>query len=152
VASLTSAPAEAPRPGTERGGLADLGHGGHPDERFAQLVGGRHDQGVELVDGAILARIADLRATRSTRIISTLPSADFGIPVAWPESTERAAPSASVRSSLPRWRRTLRSGRSTSITVMPRARSQRNSPAPYDPVPSIPTRSTTPSRDAHSSS
>jgi hypothetical protein len=32
------------------------------------------------------------------------------MPVAWPESTERAAPSASVRSSLPRWRLELAVG------------------------------------------
>ena len=31
------------------------------------------------------------RATRSTRIISTLPSRDFGMPVARPDSAARAA-------------------------------------------------------------
>jgi hypothetical protein len=99
----------------------------------------------------ILARIAERRATRSTRIISTLPSADFRVPVARPASTARAAFSASMRSSFPRLRRSARSARSTSTTTSPWLRSQRDSPAPDEPVPSIPMRSMTPKLDAHSS-
>jgi uncharacterized membrane protein len=74
---------------------------------------------------------------------------DFGVTVASPESTLRAAASASSGSDLPALRRSLRSGRSTSTTTTPRSRSQRHSPAPYAPVPSIPTVSIVPSSLAH---
>lgn len=59
------------------------------------------------------------RAILVWRIISTVPSALFGVAVAVPARTARAAFSASIGSDLPRWRRTLRSGRLTSITLCP---------------------------------
>ena len=49
---------------------------------------------------AVLALRAVSRATLSWRIISTTPSADFATAVAWPDSTARAAASASVASDL----------------------------------------------------
>ena len=49
------------------------------------------------------------RAIFTWRIISTAPSADFGIALAWPASTSRAAASASTVSDLPADRRVRRS-------------------------------------------
>lgn len=51
------------------------------------------------------------RAILVWQIISTVPSAHFGVAVAVPATTARAALSASMGSDLPRWRRTLRSRR-----------------------------------------
>jgi hypothetical protein len=50
----------------------------------------------------VRALTALARVLRSTRIDSTIPSRDLGIAVAWPESTLRAAASASRVSFLPR--------------------------------------------------
>ena len=78
----------------------------------------------------VRALSADWRATRNVRTISLGPSPVLGWAVAVPASTARAAASASTESDLPRRRRVRRSGRSTSITEILRARSQRASPAP----------------------
>src|SRR5436190_10583804 len=86
------------------------------------------------------------RTTNNARIASTSPSAVFAIPDARPDNTARAASIASSSSDLPLRRRSWRLGRSTSITTRPRPRRCRASPAPYAPVPSTPTRSTTPKR------
>ncbi len=53
----------------------------------------------------VRARMAVQRATRRARIISTRSSPALGTALASPESTVRAAASASVRSDLPRRRR-----------------------------------------------
>ena len=47
--------------------------------------------------------------------------------------------------------RVWRLGRSTSTTLTPAARSRRTRPAPYDPVPSTPTRSIGPTVTVHHS-
>ena len=69
---------------------------------------------------AMIAEVRPLRAvSRATlvwRIISTRPSADFGIVVAVPARTARAAASASAVSDLPLARRLRRSPRLTSTT------------------------------------
>ena len=68
--------------------------------------------------------------TLSCRIISTAPSAVFGVAVAWPASTDRAAASASIRSDLPATRRRRRSARFTSTTRCPARRTARARPTP----------------------
>src|SRR5829696_1977723 len=78
----------------------------------------------------VLALTAASRAIFKWRIISTEPVPDFGSAVACPPSTARAAASASSGSSLPRWRRALRSGRLTSRTRCPASRRARERPAP----------------------
>jgi len=61
---------------------------------------------------------AESRAILTSRIDSTMPSASFGVAVAVPASTSRAACSASIVSLLPDMRRSpLRGGRLTSITL-----------------------------------
>jgi len=92
--------------------------------------------------------IAPRRATRRTRIISTCASRDFGVPVAHPDCTARAADSAPRGSDLPLRRRLARSGRSTSITARPYSDRNLSSPVPKLPVPSIPTLSTGPNDSA----
>ena len=87
----------------------------------------------------VRAFIALRRATRSSRIDSTVPVAAFGVPTASPASTARAAASASAGSDLPRFRRAWRFGRFTSITSTPASVRNRASPAPHEPVPSTPT-------------
>jgi hypothetical protein len=77
------------------------------------------------------------RVTRKVRIISTVPSASLGLPVAVPASTARVASSASMGSDSPEryWLRRL--GRSSYKTLVPSARKKRASPATKEPVPSI---------------
>ena len=75
-------------------------------------------------------RRAEVKATRNTRIDSTIPPWVFGTTLASPLSTARAAASASAVSDLPRRRRAWRLGRITSITSMPRSARWRESPAP----------------------
>ena len=89
-------------------------------------------------------------AISSVRIASTLPSADFAIPNARPDTTARAASIASIASDFPTRRRNCRFGRSTSSTSTPRPRRKRARPAPYAPVPSTPTRCTGPNPASHS--
>lgn len=86
---------------------------------------------------AVRALTAMSLATLICRIISTVPSAVFGVAVAWPPSTARAAFSASRKSDLPRSRRSRRSVRMTSTTPMSLRRTAAVRPAPYEPVPSI---------------
>ena len=62
--------------------------------------------------------IAEALASLNIRSISTCPSPDLAIAVARPDSTARAAVSASRVSVLPRRRRSPRSPRLTSITVI----------------------------------
>ena len=90
------------------------------------------------LDAWVQALTAELLAILKPRIISTLPVPDFGVPVDVPASTERAADSASIESLLPSLRRTGRSGRLTSITSWSHSERNRDSPAPYEPVPSTP--------------
>jgi hypothetical protein len=78
----------------------------------------------------VRALTAVWRATRSARVISTVPSWALGMPVASPACTVRAAASASTGSLLPRRRRVARSGRLTSRTCWPEAAKKRTSPAP----------------------
>jgi hypothetical protein len=79
---------------------------------------------------AVRALMAPLRAARSARIDSTMPSRRLAGAVAVPASTARAAASASIGSDLPRWRRVRRSGRSTSTTLTPWSSRNRVRPAP----------------------
>ncbi len=97
----------------------------------------------------VRAFIALRRATRSSRIDSTVPVAAFGVPTASPASTARAAASASAGSDLPRFRRAWRFGRFTSITSTPASVRNRASPAPHEPVPSTPTAPSWPKAPSH---
>ena len=99
----------------------------------------------------ICSRI-DRSARRSTRRHSTIPSRDFGVLVACPARTARAAASASTVSDFPFERRSCRLGRFTSTTSWPAACSTRCRPSPYVPVPSTPTPATWPWPDSHRSS
>ena len=68
----------------------------------------------------VRALTAVRRATLRWRIISTAPSAVFGIAVDWPARTDRAAVSASTVSDLPAAiRRVRRSPRFTSSDLVP---------------------------------
>jgi hypothetical protein len=62
------------------------------------------------------AFMAERRVIRSTRSISTVPSAALGRTSPWPASAARAAASASIGSDLPWRRRVWRLGRVTSTT------------------------------------
>ena len=93
---------------------------------------------LRLTIAAVRALTARSLATLTWRIISTAPSAVLGIAVAWPAKTARAAFSASMVSDLPRSRRSRRSVRTTSMAPMSRRRTALVSPAPYEPVPSMP--------------
>jgi MFS family permease len=62
---------------------------------------------------------AERLATTSTRMASTAPSLDLGLPVARPPRAARAASTASRGSDLPLRRRFWRFGRSTSMTSTP---------------------------------
>jgi hypothetical protein len=68
---------------------------------------------------ALRALTALARATRSSRIDSTIPSVCLGTVVAVPASAKRAAISASTGSLLPRRRRVWACGWLTSTTTMP---------------------------------
>lgn len=90
-----------------------------------------------MTSNALRLIIAEVRALTATslatliwRIISTTPSLVFGTEVAVPDSTARAAFSASRVSLLPRSRRSRRSVRRTSTTPMSRRRTAEVSPAP----------------------
>ena len=119
------------------------GQPGHrqPLEPAADLVIGTDDEWRSWLNVAIRSDAADRQATCSTRIASTSPSRLFGRPNAWPDNAARAAATASTGSDLPSRRRTCRFGRSTSTTAIPARSKWRASPAPYEPVPSTPTRS-----------
>ena len=67
----------------------------------------------------VRALTAVQRATLRWRIISTAPSAVFGMAVDWPARTDRAAVSASTVSDFPAIRRVRRSPRFTSSTWCP---------------------------------
>ena len=97
----------------------------------------------------VLALTAVSRATLRWRIISTALVPDFGRVVAWPPSTARAAPSASIVSLSPFRCRSWRLERLTSNTAWPRSRGKRDRPAPYEPVPSTPKARIGPSEIAH---
>jgi hypothetical protein len=62
---------------------------------------------------------AEALASLNMRVISTGPSPALAVLVARPDSTAYAAACASMASVLPRRRRAARSGRLTSMTVMP---------------------------------
>ena len=66
--------------------------------------------------------MADALASLNIRAISTGPSPALGVVVARPDSTARAAASASTASVLPRRRRVALSGLLTSVTLIPSAR------------------------------
>ncbi len=89
-------------------------------------------------------------ATSNARIASTFPSPVFAMPDARPDNAARAASIASTGSDLPCMRRSWRLVRSTSITTSPHDCRYRERPAPYAPVPSIPTRATGPNPHIHS--
>jgi hypothetical protein len=78
----------------------------------------------------VLALTAEFRAIRSTRIASTGPLLVFAVAVARPDSTARAAASASMASVFPRLRRVALSGWLTSTTSMASACRCRVSAAP----------------------
>jgi hypothetical protein len=94
----------------------------------------------------VLIRVAraERLATTNALIASTLPSLDLPAPCARPDRAARAASMASAGSDLPVRRRDWRLGRSTSSTAMPELRSERAKVAPYELVPSMPTRATAP--------
>lgn len=73
---------------------------------------------------------AERRAIINTRIASTLPSRDFGKPVAVPDRAARAAATASTGSDLPCRCRVWRFGRSTSTTATPARVRYRDRPTP----------------------
>ena len=73
---------------------------------------------------------AERLATTRTRIASTAPSLDLGLPLARPLRAARAASTASRGSDLPARRRSSRLGRSTSMTSTPARRRNRERPAP----------------------
>ncbi len=83
-----------------------------------------------VIIATVRAFTAVSRATLSWRIISTAPSAVFGIAVDWPANTDRAATSASMVSDLPAARRVRRSPRFTSMTRCPARRTVPARPAP----------------------
>ena len=92
---------------------------------------GRGDQQIaELLAVWVRALMAPVRATRSTRMASTIPLRALGVVVASSASTARAAASASMGSDLPRRRRRWRLGRSTSTTATPAWVRWRVRPAP----------------------
>jgi hypothetical protein len=100
------------------------------------------DQRPHLIDGG---GAISTGGAINVRIASTWPSRPFEPPVALPDWAARAALTASSGSDFPCRRRAERSDRLTSTTLTPAACRCRARPAPYEPVPSIPTRSTLPS-------
>ena len=70
-------------------------------EGFAQRSRCAHNNLLQVILATVRAFTAVSRATLSWRIISTAPSAVFGIAVDWPANTDRAATSASMVSDLP---------------------------------------------------
>jgi hypothetical protein len=78
----------------------------------------------------VRALSADVLASLNIRIISTGPSPVFATAVARPDSTARAADSASTASVLPRLRRVALSGWLTSMTETRCARRYRVNAAP----------------------
>jgi hypothetical protein len=93
-----------------------------PSSASRRLAGAVTSSPLSWLMAAVRALTAPLRAVRSARIDSTIPSRRLGAAVAVPASTARAAASASIGPDLPRWRRVRRSGRSTSTTVTRRVR------------------------------
>jgi len=90
------------------------------------------------------------RATRSSRIDSTVPVAAFGVPTASPASTARAGCLGIGRVGFRRaFGRAWRFGRFTSITSTPASVRNRASPAPHEPVPSTPTAPSWPKPPSH---
>ena len=83
---------------------------------------------------------------------STMPSRLFGATVLAPVNAASAAISASMKSSLPRFLRTVLSGKAASGTANPFPARCRVRPLPYGPEHSAPTLSTSPSDLAHDSS
>ena len=99
-------------------------------EGFSQCRRGVHDDLFSVFIAVVRAFTAVSRAIFSWRIISTAPSAVFGMAVDCPASTDRAATSASRVSDLPAARRVRRSPRFTSTTRCPARRTARARPAP----------------------
>src|SRR5215211_934031 len=81
---------------------------GEVSQTVTQFLRCRHPQALELVRACVLAFIAERRAARKARIISTQPSALLGTPEVSPANTARAALSASEESDFLRLRRELR--------------------------------------------
>jgi hypothetical protein len=106
-------------PGPHRRAGANQGFGLAAEQGLAQLFRSAGGHAVELLGGHHPGFEAPRRATRRTRIISTWPSRFLGVVAATPARVARAAAWASIGSDLPRRRRVLRSGRSTSTTWSP---------------------------------
>lgn len=98
----------------------------------------------DLVERRDLRRATAALTTTRARIASTLPSFVFPCPWARPDSAARAASMASAGSDLPVRRRLWRFGRSTSTTSTEAVRRKRARLVPYELVPSMPTRTTSP--------
>lgn len=118
----------------------------------------RSSSGAEIMSALIICS-ATLRAATAVDLVfcsilraSTMPSRLFGVTVLAPVNAASAAISASMRSSLPRFLRTVLSGKVTSSTAKPFFRRCLVRPLPYDPEHSTPTRSTSSSDLAHDSS
>ena len=107
-----------------------------PRSRSRRLSGALTTRACSAAMARVRNSIAWARVTSSTRIASRSPR-QRGSPARSPESTSRAARTASMSSLLAPARRAGRFGRSTSITRSPRASSAVVSPAPKLPVPSI---------------
>src|SRR5215212_8177825 len=106
---------------------------GESAQTVAQLLGAVTRKPLSWLAACVLAFIAERRAARKARIISTQPSALLGTPAVSPANTARAALSASEESDFLRLRRELRCrrfGRSTSSTLIPCAFKWRVSPTP----------------------
>ena len=101
---------------------------------------------LRVIIAVVRAFTAVSRAILISHSASICPSAVFGCAIRVPESTWRAACSASMVSLLPDIRRSpLRGGRWTSWTVCPWRRRKRARPMPYEPVPSTPNDTSWPS-------
>ncbi len=92
----------------------------------------------------VRALTAEFLGTFNARNASIRPSPRLGTATRSPAKAARAAASASTGSDLPRRRRRRRSGRGTSTTSTSRTARNRFNPAPYEPVPSTPTRTSSP--------
>jgi hypothetical protein len=79
----------------QRGARADALTGAQLAQRGADLFGGRDDDGVDLGTGLDAGFHRTPAGTRSTRIIYTCASRDFGVAPARPDCTAWAADSAS---------------------------------------------------------
>ncbi len=113
-----------------------------PSNRRRSCVVGGEAQLAQLVQRLRSApRPPERRAMISTRIASTLPSRLFGLPERLTRQRRPGRDDGVERIGLAVAVAACRFGRSTSTTAIPARSSCRVSPAPYEPVPSTPTRS-----------